>query len=58
MDLLKSGFFSVLPWITMAISANVSSGCTLQVDASRTHSCGQLQALQQQSLPYQGLMFA
>lgn len=23
MDLLKSGFFSVLPWITMAISANV-----------------------------------
>ena len=29
MDLLKSGFFSVLPWITMAISANVSFVDTL-----------------------------
>lgn len=24
MDLLKSGFYSVLPWITMAISANAA----------------------------------
>ena len=37
MDLLKSGFFSVLPWITMAISANVSSVDTLRVHVSRAH---------------------
>ena len=24
MDLLKSGFYSVLPWITMAISSNLA----------------------------------
>ena len=35
MDLLKSGFFSVLPWITMAISANVSSFCTPRIHVSR-----------------------
>ena len=25
MDLLKSGFYSVLPWITMGVSANIAA---------------------------------